>query len=80
MATYSVKFEQWVQETAEVEIEAGSAEEAFKIAHERERDGDLDLDWSDGSDIKDCEIKAVWRGNTQDYLDTARILELYDEL
>ncbi len=51
MPKFKVTFEQWVQELSTVEIEAETAEEAQKLAYTQHVEGDLDLDWSDGSDV-----------------------------
>lgn len=49
MPKFRVKFEQYVQEIAEAEVYATSSAAAKRIANELYRDGELDLDWSDGS-------------------------------
>lgn len=49
MAKFTVKMHQYVEEVAEVEVEADSPEEAVELAETMAREGDVD--WSDGGDI-----------------------------
>lgn len=75
MTKYTVLFEQWVQEITEVEIEAETPFEAYTIARTREDEEDLDLDWSDGSDVDYRGIVEVKEG-AQIAISCAEILEL----
>jgi hypothetical protein len=49
MTKYTVFMHQYVEEIAEIEVEADTPEEAVEKAEEEAREGDVD--WADGSDI-----------------------------
>lgn len=50
MPQFTVHVQQYVEEVAELVIEADTAEEAVSKAEDRVRDGDVD-EWRDGDDV-----------------------------
>jgi hypothetical protein len=58
MKKFKVHVQQYVEETATVEIEADTVEEAVDIAHRMLRNGEVE-DWSDGDDTINSDVYAA---------------------
>lgn len=50
MPKFKVHLQQYVEEVAEIEVEAATAEEAAEKAEQMAHDGDID-EWHDGDDV-----------------------------
>lgn len=58
MPRFKVCVQQYVEETAEIEIDADTPEEAMRKGEKMLADGDVDS-WGAGDDITDREVYAV---------------------
>jgi hypothetical protein len=59
MPKYTVHVRQWVEELAQVEVEADSPEEAAAKVEQAD-ENDIDIDWYDGNDSSELEIVHVF--------------------
>ena len=79
MTKFKVHFEQWVQETAEIQVEAETAEKALSFAYEQERSGALELDWSESDGVKDVEPTHVTDEAGVEVLERTIVIGIIDE-